>query len=552
MKRLLEVFALFALSAAVAFAQPVVGGILNAASYALPGLPNSGIAQGSLFTVFGTGFGSATPAPAFPLPISTANTSVQVTVGGTAVDAYMIYSLGTQLTAILPSNTPIGTGTLTVTTSGQRSATAPITVVRSAFGAFSVNQAGSGPGIVQNFVSQTDLPVNALTRPARPGQTLILWGTGLGAASVANERNQAVPGDIAIDGGFEVYVGGRLATVTYKGRSGCCAGTDQIVFVVPQGVEGCYAPVVVKTGAIVSNYTSIAVAATGNSCTDVNGISGPALDAARLSGNYRNGGIALTRSNTKITAAGFSVESKIDAGSAFFHRYNFDALLASQGGTQAAVTLGACTVFTFRGNDGSFVDPIKPVVLDAGPTITVSNHLGAKQLTRSADGFYSGELANTTVIPGLPSPPGTAPYLEPGNYTITNNAGGPDVGPFSTTLTLGPTLNWTNQDATTTVNRGGGLPITWSGGDPAGQVFISGVTISNSVGAGFVCYERASAGSFNVPSHVLLSLPPTGTTASDFGILSVSGSTVKSFTATGLDAATVSASTVHTKTVSFR
>jgi uncharacterized protein (TIGR03437 family) len=46
----------------------------------------------------------------------------------------------------------------------------------------------------------------------------------------------------------EVYVGGKRAAVTYKGRSGCCAGIDQIVFTVPEGVEGCYVPVVVKTG----------------------------------------------------------------------------------------------------------------------------------------------------------------------------------------------------------------------------------------------------------------------------------------------------------------
>jgi hypothetical protein len=34
-------------------AQPVITGVLNAASYAVPGLPHSDIAQGSMFVVFG-------------------------------------------------------------------------------------------------------------------------------------------------------------------------------------------------------------------------------------------------------------------------------------------------------------------------------------------------------------------------------------------------------------------------------------------------------------------------------------------------------------------
>ena len=44
-----------------AYGQPVVneGGVLNAASYALPGLPHSGIAQGSLFVVTGQDLGPA-------------------------------------------------------------------------------------------------------------------------------------------------------------------------------------------------------------------------------------------------------------------------------------------------------------------------------------------------------------------------------------------------------------------------------------------------------------------------------------------------------------
>jgi uncharacterized protein (TIGR03437 family) len=120
--------AYMALIPAGAAAQPVVGssGILNGASYAVPGLPNSGIAQGSIFIVFGQNLGPAAIAQVsrFPLPTSQglAGTSIKITVGGTTVDAIMLYTLATQVAAVLPSNTPIGTGTLTVTYNGEASA----------------------------------------------------------------------------------------------------------------------------------------------------------------------------------------------------------------------------------------------------------------------------------------------------------------------------------------------------------------------------------------------------------------------------------------------
>ena len=90
-----------ALLPAGAVAQPVVSssGILNGASYALPGLPNAGIAQGSIFIVFGQDLGPATIAQVshFPLPTSQglAGTSIKITVAGTTVDAIMLYTLAT-------------------------------------------------------------------------------------------------------------------------------------------------------------------------------------------------------------------------------------------------------------------------------------------------------------------------------------------------------------------------------------------------------------------------------------------------------------------------
>ena len=169
-------------------AQPVVneGGVLNAASYAIPGLPNHGVAQGSMFIVFGIGLGPNTlrQAESLPYPAQLAGTSIRVTVGSVTRDTVMVYTSDRQGAAILPSSTPVGDGTLSVTYDGRTSAPVAIHVLRSGLGVFTRNQAGSGPAIVQNFNSPADQPVNALTEAASPGQIMILWGTGLGPVEI--------------------------------------------------------------------------------------------------------------------------------------------------------------------------------------------------------------------------------------------------------------------------------------------------------------------------------------------------------------------------------
>ena len=75
--------------AAALSAQPVVDSVLNPASYALPGMPNYGVAQGSLFVAFGrnlgpTGFNQVTT---FPLGMSLNGITIRVTVGAPPLTA---------------------------------------------------------------------------------------------------------------------------------------------------------------------------------------------------------------------------------------------------------------------------------------------------------------------------------------------------------------------------------------------------------------------------------------------------------------------------------
>lgn len=557
------------LSAATAFAQPVVndGGILNAASYANSRLPNGAIAQGSIFVIFGARMGPAAIAQAgFPLQTTLAGTSVRVTSGGTNVDCFLVYTLAGQVAALLPSNTPVGNATLTVTFNGATSAPRALRVVASSFGTFSTNQAGSGPGIITNFESATSQPVNSVLRSARPGQTLILYGTGLGPLPAGTPDNTAAPAVQIGAANVELYVGNTRANVAYAGRAPGFAGLDQINFVVPAGTNGCSIPVSVKIGTIISNFTTIAVAPNGGTCSDPLGLSSTQLDRLRTTGSLRVGSIGLARVDIEFAFPGIgAISIKSDSGFADFVEYT-PLTVESSAGLNAGGVSSYGTCYVFSGSPGSteIPDPTSLKQLDAGALINVNGPKGAKSLKKvpTTVGFYSETFGSSGVnIPGFPGGTGDTSYLDPGTYTFNNEAGGADVRGFNASLTLPAVLNWTNKAAITTVNRSQGLTVNWTGADPNGYVVIYGYS---SVGSGttaisstFVCTERGSAGTFTVPSQVLLALPATpsgggGLTDLPPGALALtSGSSPVSFTAPGLDVGTVVSTSAIFKSVSY-
>src|SRR6516164_4707126 len=99
------------------FAQPTITAIENNYSYLPAGLPNSAIAQGAIFIVKGTNLGPPTlVSSTFPLQTSFQNVSATVTVDtNTSVNLPIYYAWAQQLAFVLPSSTPVGTGTLSIT-----------------------------------------------------------------------------------------------------------------------------------------------------------------------------------------------------------------------------------------------------------------------------------------------------------------------------------------------------------------------------------------------------------------------------------------------------
>lgn len=78
-----------------------------------------------------------------------------------------------------------------------------------------MNSGGFGPGILQNFITSANQPLNSLVQTAAPGQAITLWGTGLGPVSAGNVA--PTPGNLPTK--VEIFVGGVLATSLYGGRS---------------------------------------------------------------------------------------------------------------------------------------------------------------------------------------------------------------------------------------------------------------------------------------------------------------------------------------------
>jgi uncharacterized protein (TIGR03437 family) len=479
---------------------PTITALTNNYSNIVPGLPDYGIARGSIFVIYGSNLAPRVSGlQSVPLKSTLNGVSISVTVNGATTNPLILALSPNQIDAILPSAAQAGTGTITLTNNGATSAAAPIQVVESAFGILTLNQDGTGMASVFDVNSQ----LLGVTSAANPGDAITLWGTGLGPVSgdesvAQSQTNLSLP--------IEVDIGGVAAKVLYQGRSQY-PGLDQINVVVPAGVSGCAVSVAVVTGSNVSNFATIPVAASGRTCSDpMIGVSESQLQSILSKGTFSVGGISLVKASvtgpggvgegghpvpgpTTTTEVGGASYSKVSVSP------NFDFAALAQ-----AVSLGSCTVYAATGSAVSIPTGIAPAPLNAGQMINVAGPTGTQSIAL-ANGGYSARFPNG--------------FLGAGTYRFDNGAGGPDVGPFSTQLTVPAPLTWSNMTSIYTIDRSSGVTVNWTGGDPSTYVTVSGVSLGDSAGGGqslygyFSCAVPVSAGSFTVPPAVLQALPPS-------------------------------------------
>ncbi|MBZ5607986.1 MAG: hypothetical protein LAP38_07010 [Acidobacteriia bacterium] len=491
---------LFLGASLAAEAAPVIKAIQNAASNIPTGQP---IGVGGIFVIKGSGLGPADISIASsPFQNTTlSGTSVQVTVGSTTVDALMYYTSDQQVAALLPSNTPTGSGTFKVTYNGQ-SGSGGHGIGVSTLGIFTIDSTGTGPGIVTfpdySLVSAAKANPcggpNTACGAANPGDVLILWATGLGP--VPKDDSSSL-GQNMTNISLSLFVGGVKAEVSYQGRSGCCIGEDQIVFKVPDNAPlGCSVPLIVQVGGGISNSVWMPVAKGSRDCTPVNAaLASVPVEQAVMSGTSIN--IADITLSHELTAA---------APPVFRDHVNFEffTILRFPPATQPFFVSwidsqpdGTCYVVPFNTDIEPPLSDSDLVGLDGGTTFTITGPNGSTQVT----GGEAGGVGETISATGA--------FLVPGTYTIKGN-GGADIGPFTATTTFPQVPKLTSPTDNASVTRSNGMTVTWNGGEPNGSVrIVVSSAFDNSFTAGrqAFCKAPAKAGTFAVPPYIMTALP---------------------------------------------
>ena len=283
-----------------AWAQPAVSGIVNAANY------SAGVAQGSIFVVFGANMGPAqlTQVAAFPVPSTLSGTSIRFTpvAGGPAYDALVIYTSAGQLAGILQSAAPVGDYNVTVAYNGQTSPAFRTSVVARNFGLITLSSTGTGPSVAQ--IADLGSRVNQFGAPARPGNTLVLYGIGLGPIT-APDNNPPGLQDLKGPTNLRVLVGETEIEPLYAGRSPGIPGLDQINFVLPANVAlGCTVPLRVRVaGTTTGASTTLSIARAGdNYCTHPL-YSESALRKVEAGGSLTYGSLALAAQSVRNDVA---------------------------------------------------------------------------------------------------------------------------------------------------------------------------------------------------------------------------------------------------------
>ena len=238
---------------------PVIdpSGIVSSASF------QSGIAPGSWITIFGTNLSAVAHTWADAIVDGNLPTSlygVKVNVG--SEPGYISYISPTQINVLAPSN--LGTGTVPITLTNQNgtstAVTASVQPVQPAFFQWG-NYAVATTQDYSPAVKNGTLP-GVISAPAKPGNVIILWGTGFGPTSPSAPGGVEVPSDTIYytANPVAVTVGGIAATVYGAALAPGYAGLYQVAIQIPTSLaDGDYPVVATVLGATSPSTTLITV-----------------------------------------------------------------------------------------------------------------------------------------------------------------------------------------------------------------------------------------------------------------------------------------------------
>lgn len=522
---------------------PVIdpNGVVNAASFRPVDFPGSELAPGSLISIFGRGLGpqAGVQAAQFPLPEELGPTRTRVRVNDQFV-CRLLYVSDTQINCQLPGGIAGDRIRVRVLTTQGQSGEVEVPFGPNGCGLFTRALNGRGPLLAQNFEDapnpQNRFRLNAGDNSARPGQVMVLWGTGLGNTTPPVVAGEPASGLTPAADPPEVFVGGVRAEVQYAGRAPGYAGLDQIQFVVPpEAPEGCATPVLLRQRDRTSNIGTVAVNRNGGWCRDAfetivpgesfgqivlasglgrlgrgqlgssTGFGGPYPPASSTHPGMHGGpggGVMAGPGGVGPNGIGpFGMHPGIPLfaggtamngfGPGQGNRQGSPQGMGPGGMNQGAASAGpnvALAQFVRLGADADLDVGIPPAATNScnsyplGPYGVLDLMRGPVELLDAGQLAIEGPGVNLILSPiqtaNGPVYMGALPGpLEQGRYSAAG-LGGPDVGSFgSVLLSVPPLLTVTDSLAAgAQISRSQGLTINWTGGTASDLVVIHGRT----------------------------------------------------------------------------
>jgi uncharacterized protein (TIGR03437 family) len=227
---------------AAAVAPPKISAVVNAADGTLP------VAPGGLISVYGTQMSPVNLATS-EIPLPTALGESCLTVNGVSVP--LLFVSNQQINGQLPFNVD-GNAQMTLRTPGGVSDNFNFSILPAAPSVFRSGIAGTDTGIATITRADNGELVTP-TNPVHPGDSIVIWSTGLGHTSPAIDAGMPAPSDPLPNAVIHptVTIGGVALDILYAGLTPGSVGLNQINATVPKSVpQGLSMPLVISQGGV--------------------------------------------------------------------------------------------------------------------------------------------------------------------------------------------------------------------------------------------------------------------------------------------------------------
>lgn len=178
--------------------------VVNAASF------QPALAPGALVSIFGQALANGTAqASGFPLPTNMGGSTV--TLNGKALS--LVFVSPNQINAALPLDAPTGPATVRVTTAG-------------GFSEVKINISDTAPAIFPFAITHINGSLVSATAPAQPGETIVIYMTGLGQVNGSVAAGQPSPSSplLSATATVEVDLGDTNPVTVIPGFAGLAPG----------------------------------------------------------------------------------------------------------------------------------------------------------------------------------------------------------------------------------------------------------------------------------------------------------------------------------------